>query len=108
MIRKPFISLLCAAACLLPVMAATADVDVDTSHPAHFVKDSAITVAVKSKLAAGNLKSLKNIRVDTDDNGIVWLSGFANSDFEVRKAEAIARETDGVRAVKNGIIVRAD
>ena len=105
MIRKSLITFACTAGLLLPLASAMAD-DVDTSHPKHFVKDSAITVAVKSKLAAEHLKSLTRIRVDTDDNGIVWLSGFAGTGEEAHKAELIARQTDGVRAVKNDIVVK--
>ena len=46
-----------------------------TSH--HFVKDSAITTKVKTKLAAKHLSTLTKIKVDTDENGVVWLSGKA-------------------------------
>lgn len=105
--RHSIFALAFAAASLLPLSAAYAD-DVDASHPGNFVKDSAITVAVKTKLAAEHLKSLKNIKVDTDDKGIVWLSGYASTDYDVKKAESIARDTSGVRAVKNDIVVRTE
>jgi hyperosmotically inducible protein len=97
-------SLIFVAGTLLPVAGAFAD-DVDASHPGTFVKDSAITATIKTKLAGEHLKSLKDIRVDTDDKGIVWLSGHAATDYDAKKAEAIARQTDGVRAVKNDIVV---
>jgi hyperosmotically inducible periplasmic protein len=32
---------------------------------------------VKSKLAAKHMSTLTNIKVDTDDRGVVWLSGRA-------------------------------
>lgn len=82
--------------------------DVDREHPMNFVKDSAITTTIKAKLAVEHLKSLNKISVDTDDKGIVWLGGSASSQFQSEKAESIARQTDGVRAVKNHIVVRAD
>lgn len=92
---------------LSPFVVAYAD-DVDQAHPMTFVKDSAITSLIKTKLAAQNISSLKNIKVDTDDKGIVWLSGTAPTQAMVDKAELIARNTDGVRAVKNHITVQAE
>jgi hyperosmotically inducible protein len=82
--------------------------DVDQSHPVTFVKDSAITGLIKTKLASEHLASLKNITVDTDDHGVVWLGGTARSQFDVDKAESVARKTDGVRSVKNHIAVRSE
>lgn len=93
---------------LSPIALVHAEGDVDRDHPMTFVKDSAITSAIKAKLAVEHFKSLKNIKVDTDDKGVVWLGGFASSQEQVEKAEAIARHTDGVRVVKNHIIVQAD
>jgi hyperosmotically inducible protein len=93
---------------LVPISATYADDDVDQSHPVNFIKDSAITAAIKSKLAAEHLKSLKNIKVDTDDKGIVWLGGSAATQEQVDRAAQLARQTDGVKAVKNHIVVRAD
>lgn len=105
--RNALYSFILVAGTLLPAAGALAD-DVDASHPGTFIKDSAITAAVKTKLAAEHLKSLKDIRVDTDDKGIVWLTGSAPTDYDVKKAETIARQTDGVRAVKNQITVKPD
>jgi osmotically-inducible protein OsmY len=39
---------------------------------------------------------------------VVWLGGTANTQLQVDKAESVARNTDGVRAVKNHIVVRSD
>ncbi|HEY8025902.1 MAG TPA: BON domain-containing protein [Burkholderiaceae bacterium] len=105
--RNPIYSLIFVAGTLMPAAGAFAD-DVDASHPGTFIKDSAITTAIKTKLAAEHLKSLKNIKVDTDDKGVVWLSGTASTDYDVKKAESIARDTSGVRAVKNDIVVKPD
>jgi hyperosmotically inducible protein len=98
---------LLAGSLLAPAIAVYAD-DVDQPHPMNFVKDSAITSLIKTKLAAEHLASLRHITVDTDDHGIVWLGGTANTQFQVDKAEDIARKTDGVRAVKNHITVKSD
>ncbi|PRC91427.1 BON domain [Solimicrobium silvestre] len=93
---------------LLTITAVAYADDVDQHHPMTFIKDSAITSLIKTKLAAEHLSTLKNIKVDTDDKGVVWLSGYAPSQMLVDKSESIARNTDGVRAVKNNIVVKMD
>lgn len=75
------------------------------SHAEAYVKDSAITTKVKTKLAAEHLTSLAHIHVATDTNGVVWLSGTAETEAAIRKAISIARHTDGVRAVHNRVKV---
>jgi hyperosmotically inducible protein len=93
---------------LAPVVAYAEDSDTDRSKPTHFVKDSVITTKIKTKLAAEHLGSAKHIKVDTDKNGVVWMSGTANSQDEVDKAVAIARDTEGVKSVNNHIKVQKD
>ncbi len=78
----------------------------DTSHPGIFVKDSVITTKVKAKLAEKHMSTLTNIQVDTDNNGVVWLSGKAPTKDASDLAEMIAKDTDGVRGVHNNIVVR--
>ncbi|HEY7995380.1 MAG TPA: BON domain-containing protein, partial [Steroidobacteraceae bacterium] len=80
-----------AAAVLTTGIVLADDVDADRSHPKSFVKDSAITTKIKSKLAAEHITSLGHIHVDTDADGVVWLSGSARSQSDVNKAESIAR-----------------
>ena len=84
------------------------DADMDRSHPKAFVKDSVITTKIKSKLAAEHLKSLAKIHVDTDMDGVVWLSGTAPSAEAADRAVRIAKDTDGVVNVKSHIDVRHD
>src|ERR1700692_3286808 len=92
-----------------PVVAVVAeDSDADPSHPKAFVKDSAITTKVKAKLAAEHITSLGKIHVDTDSNGVVWLHGTAHTQEAADKAVAIARETEGVKAVNSRIKVKRD
>ena len=93
---------------LAPVAAYAADSDTDRSKPTTFVKDSVITTKIKTKLASEHLGSAKHIKVDTDKNGGVWLSGTANSQAEVDKAVQIARNTEGVRSVKSDLKVHKD
>ena len=100
--------LLSATLCGPIVGVAVADQDADRSHPKEFVKDSVITSKIKTKLAAEHITSMGRIHVDTDRDGVVWLSGHARSEEAVEKAGAIARETEGVRAVENRIRVKKD
>jgi hyperosmotically inducible periplasmic protein len=93
---------------LAPVLSYAQDADVDRSHPKAFVKDSAITTKVKSKLAAQHLTSVARIHVDTDADGVVWLSGTAKSQEEIDRAVSIARGTERVVAVKNELTVQND
>jgi len=93
---------------LAPIAAYATDSDTDRSKPTHFVKDSVITTKIKTKLAAEHLGSAKHIRVDTDKNGVVWMTGTANSQDEADKAVALARDTEGVKSVTSHIKVRKD
>ena len=89
---------------LAPVAAYAADQD--GMHPMTFVKDSAITTKIKAKLAAEKVSSLAHIRVDTDDKGVVVLSGKVRSQEESDKAASIARETEGVTSVTNNLKIK--
>jgi hyperosmotically inducible periplasmic protein len=89
-------------------VAATEDSDTDRSNPEAFVKDSAITTKIKTKLAADHITSMGNIHVDTDANGVVWLHGTAHTQKAVDRAVAIARETEGVKDVHSKLTVKQD
>jgi hyperosmotically inducible periplasmic protein len=80
----------------------------DSSGPTQYVKDSAITAAVKTKLAADHLSSLTAIKVDTDRNGTVWLSGSTQTQEAADRAVDIARNTNGVAQVKSSIVIAPD
>ncbi len=91
-----------------PLVSHADDVDADRGHAGAFIKDSAITTKIKSKLAADHLTSAAHIHVDTDADGIVWLSGTARSEAEVERAVSIARGTEHVVSVKNHLTVKKD
>jgi len=95
---------------LLGSAMAQADQDADAArpHPEAFVKDSAITMKIKTKLATEHITSLGRIHVDTDKDGVVWLTGSARTQEAADKAEAIARATEGVKAVHSHIKVKKD
>jgi hyperosmotically inducible protein len=94
------------ASVLAPVAAYAADGDADRSKPGTFVKDSVITTKVKTKLAAEHPASAKHIKVDTDKNGVVWLSGTTDTQAEADKAVDIARNTEGVKSVNTKLTVQ--
>lgn len=70
-----------------------------------YVDDAAITTAVKAKFVEDRTVDAASIKVETL-NGTVALSGFAKSNAEKSQAEYLARNTRGVREVRNGLAVR--
>jgi hyperosmotically inducible protein len=54
------------------------------------------------------LTSLGRIHVDTDKNGIVWLTGTARSQEAIAKAVSLASDTEHVKSVHNELTVRLD
>lgn len=70
-----------------------------------YVDDRTITTAVKAKLIEDRTTGGLSINVDTL-NGAVALSGFAKSQAEKDQAGVIARNTRGVREVRNNLVVR--
>jgi hyperosmotically inducible protein len=77
----------------------------DEAGDHHYVHDSVITTKVKTKLLAKHMSTLDHVKVDTDADGVVWLSGRVPTKDARDLAEMITRDTDGVRAVKNNIEV---
>jgi len=88
----------------LPALAADTPSQ-DAGTVGTYVKDSAITAKVKTKLAAKHMSTLTKINVDTDKNGVVWLSGTAPTKDAKDLAGMITKDTDGVTAVHNNIVV---
>ena len=93
---------------LTPVIGHANDTDTDRSHPTTFIKDSVITTKIKTELAANHLTSLGRIHVDTDANGIVFLSGTARTQKAIDKAVSIAKQTEHVKSVRNELTVKKD
>ncbi|MDB5808051.1 MAG: transporter [Betaproteobacteria bacterium] len=69
------------------------------------VADSSVTAKIKAEFAKDKTVSATSIKVDTDDSGIVTLSGTAKSKAEADQAVKIARDTNGVVSVKNNIAI---
>jgi osmotically-inducible protein OsmY len=70
-----------------------------------YVDDTAITTAVKARYVGNKEVDASAISVETL-NGTVMLSGFAKNQNERNTAEEIAMKTNGVKHVKNSIVVR--
>ena len=71
-----------------------------------YFDDSAITTKVKA--AVFNEPSLKSSEINVETfKGVVQLSGFVNSEADIKKAVAVARGVKGVTSVKNDMRLKA-
>ena len=70
-----------------------------------YIDDAAITTKVKSAMIADTEVSALHISVETV-NGVVHLTGSANTQHESDKAAMIARNVIGVKSVVNDIHVK--
>ncbi len=95
-----------ALAGLLSLSAVGCAVTRDQSTVGEYVDDATITTRVKAKFAKDPVVSAMAISVETL-KGTVQLSGFAKSSLEKNKAEALARQTPGVKDVDNEIQVKS-
>ncbi|MDD5250390.1 MAG: BON domain-containing protein [Rhodocyclaceae bacterium] len=87
-----------AASVLLAACAATPTQE----STGQYVDDATITGAVKSAFVGDDQVGVLDVGVDTS-NGVVQLSGFANSAREKARAEELARSVKGVKDVENDI-----
>jgi len=70
-----------------------------------YIDDSVITTKIKTQLA--NDDFLKSFQISVESRkGIVQLSGFVDSQKAVDKAGQIARGVEGVKSVRNDLIVK--
>lgn len=95
-------------ASILSPIAALADSDADRKHPITFVKDSVITVKVKAMLADEKMRSLAHVKVDTDQKGMVVLTGNVRTPEDAEKAVNIARAVKGVTSVQSDLKIKKD
>ena len=80
------------------------DIQVGEKSMTQTVDDKFITTKIKSKLTVNGDINPFNIDVDTV-NGVVTLSGRVAKPEAKAEAERLARETEGVREVRNNITV---
>ena len=77
----------------------------DQQSAGAYVDDTVITTQIKSRMLNDKDVAGTSISVETL-NGTVMLSGFAKNSMERAVAEKIARDVNGVRVVKNEIVIR--
>jgi hyperosmotically inducible periplasmic protein len=70
-----------------------------------YIDDSAITTAVKARFVGNKEVDASSIAVETM-KGTVMLSGFAKNATERSTAETVAMQVNGVKSVRNEILVR--
>ena len=77
----------------------------EQSSTGEYIDDTVITTKVKTELANDNLLKSFQISVETR-KGIVQLSGFVDSQYAVDQAGRIARGVEGVKSVRNNLVVK--
>lgn len=77
----------------------------DQQSAGAYIDDAAISTSLKAKYVESKTVSAGSVQIETL-NGVVQLSGFVKSAAEKAEAERIARETKGVKEVKNNLQVR--
>jgi hyperosmotically inducible periplasmic protein len=65
-----------------------------------YVDDATITTKVKAKHAEDKTVSALRVHVETKQ-GVVVLSGEAKTEADIDRAEALAKQVEGVKAVSN-------
>lgn len=110
--RAPFFSgkTLRAAACMLALAAAVGGVAACTSTPrdestGQYIDSSVITTKVKSALLQEPGLKASQISVETFKD-VVQLSGFVDSSAAKTRAGEVTASVQGVRAVKNDLVVK--
>jgi hyperosmotically inducible periplasmic protein len=66
------------------------------------VDDAAVTASVKAKLVADKAANLTRVDVDTNQ-GTVYLNGYVDTLEQKARAEQLARQANGVKAVVNNL-----
>jgi osmotically-inducible protein OsmY len=70
-----------------------------------YIDDSTITTKVKAEIFNDPMLKVLQINVETY-KGVVQLSGFVDSRQAAEKAVHVAAGVDGVKAVKNSLVVK--
>ncbi|MBE0595715.1 MAG: BON domain-containing protein [Desulfuromonadales bacterium] len=70
-----------------------------------YIDDKTISTQVNAALARDPVAKATQVQVQTYE-GVVQLSGFVDSQENKQRSEELAREVNGVRDVRNNIVVR--
>lgn len=77
----------------------------EKKHVKRTASDSAITAKVKAKIIKD--EGLKGMQISVKTyQGVVLLSGFVDNESQIEHAKEIAKNTDGVKSVKNSLLVK--
>ncbi len=75
--------------------------------PGTLIKDSAITAKIKAAQAGDSTVRATRINVETDNNGVVTLTGNARSQAEIDRAVELTKGVQGVTSVTNNMTLAA-
>lgn len=103
---KPQIALLIAVLTVASVLSHACAPTATRESTGEFLDDTAITTKIKTKLLADPTVSGFAVSVETF-RGRVVLSGFVNSQAQVDRAIALAREVPGVREVQSALVIKS-
>lgn len=92
------------ATTILPPMVGCAS-DSKQQSVGSYIDDATVTTRVKAALAEDKQVRVTQVNVETY-RGVVQLSGFVDSESDVRRAAEVARTIPGVKSVKNDIRVK--
>ena len=102
MIKRVLVAAGIAAAASLGVAGCASDPE-NKQTAGEYLDDAALTAKVKTAIASdAGIKAAANVNVETHE-GVVQLSGFADSDEQASRAVTAAKKVAGVRSVKNDI-----
>ncbi len=77
----------------------------EQKNVSRITSDTVITSKVKGNLLKD--EGLKSLKVSVKTNhGVVLLSGFVETEEQIQQAEKIASETEGVKSVKNSLLLK--
>lgn len=79
--------------------------DETTQSVKGYADDTAITSELKAKLLADDMVPSRHVKVATSD-GVVQLSGSVKTQVQSARAESIAKAIDGVKSVKNDLVIK--
>jgi len=100
------VKLTCLALCVIALLAMWGCAGSQTqTSTGEYVDDSVISTRAKTALLADDEVSGTEVQIETF-KGVVQLSGFVDTQAQAQKAEQIVRNIDGVREVKNDIVVK--
>jgi len=94
-------------AAMLVAIAGCSTTPKDERSEGRAIDDKHITENIEKKLGNEPTYKFSEVKVSTFA-GIVQLSGFVNTDGEKDRAEEIAKNTDGVTQVANGIALKPE